>query len=239
MRVARGLCALSALAVLCVPVQAFATTDTGIQAYQNSYRWYGVSGKTWSYAPWDAYKHVSSLYVHAPGWAEWNYVEAGIVAPHDDYAQAFVAYENFPDTAKYDDHVHRDQVRVYGTLQPNASWVYCEINNHTLGGSNWYAAAGGQTLLHGLQLWLADYSYPYTRTACPQGDLRTTAERFVQTGYGTDNRMSTAYLKMKDSSGNWYDWNNLYCPADLAPWDRDSLWDPYKVHNRYWYTVEG
>jgi hypothetical protein len=167
--------------------------------------------------------HVSSVYAHAPTWQEYNYIEAGISADPDDYPQAFVAWENYPVTPRD----HRYQRQVWGALHPLNSWVYCEINNHQLGGSNWYAAVGGQTLLHGMALYRGDTA----KTPCTQVNIRSTGERWHKTGC-YENWTSTYLLKMKDSRGNWYDWSNLVTE------DCDLLWNPYKVSNTYWYTVK-
>jgi hypothetical protein len=203
------------------------------QAYQTLYAWYGVSGSTYTYGGWDAAKHVSSFYAHAPDgddYGRFNYIEAGLTGYCADYASRFVAYENFPDTLM-DPENHTGQVQIFGYAQPINTWAYCEINNHALGGSDWYAAVGGQTLLHGLTLWNVDYRYPYTRTPCAQTRLRSTAERWDGLGYGVDNRMSSYLHRMKDSKGAWYNWSSLVNS------DADNYWDPYKVSNTYWYTV--
>jgi hypothetical protein len=125
---------------------------------------------------------------------------------------------------------HRDQQIIWGSLLPSDTWVYCEISNHTIGDSNWYAGVGGQTLLHGLRLMVAYYWPSNPRWPCTQALLRSTAERWSGVAY--DNSTSSAYHKMKDSNGNWFDWTSLVVGDGEPDW-----WNPVKVHNRWWYTT--
>jgi len=211
-------------AVVAEPAHAVANYSEQAGPSPVTYRWYGVAGKTYTYAWQSGNRHVSSLYARAR-YGDFNYIEMGVGQKNvGETARVFMAYENWPDTIKYYD--HRYQVQVWTSYYPAAgTWVSHEINNHQIGGSNWYAAYNSTTLLHGLKLYIGDGS----TTGETQCFLDTSAERW--TGTTTDNHHSAAWLKKKDSNGNWSDWGSIAVAGN------DPIWKMVVGSSKWAYTT--
>lgn len=208
--------------LLALPGVAAAAADYRAEGAEMQYYWYGVTCQIYSY-DWTPplpelgpEKHVSSIYADG-NWETTtrNYIELGLEQLVTwGLPKQFMAYENYPRTD--------GQVKIrYGT-QGAGTWAYCEVNNHEIGGSDWYAAINGTTVLRGYEL--VNPSGGLTKQAHLRGD----AERWGEVP--DDNRHSCKALRKKDSKGNWYDWSTLQVGSD------DPEWEAVIGTPTWWYT---